>query len=87
MDTEIEQIMNAPANERVALMNQFKTKLANMNNNERNEALQKLQGSMNHSGKNGNTMMHNRPTLAPMQHMNTNTQMQLMNGVSMPKGR
>ncbi len=87
MDTQIEQIMNAPASQRVALMNQLKTKLANMNNSERNEALQKLQGGMNHGGNNGNSVMHNRPASAPMQQMNTNTQLQQMNGASMPKGR
>lgn len=87
VDMQIEQIMNAPANERVGLMNQLKTKLANMNNRERNEALQKLQGNMNHSSNNGSSMMHNRPVSAPMQHMNTNTQLQQMNSASIPNRR
>ena len=82
MDTQIEQIMNAPANERVSLMNQFKTKLLNMNNSERNEALQKLQSQMNY---NGGPMMHNHPTSAPMKQMNSNTQLQYTNSASTPK--
>jgi hypothetical protein len=82
IDTQIEQIMNAPANERVALMNQLKTKLAHMNNNERNEALQKLQGNIN-----GSLQMHNIPASAPMQYMNSNTQLQPINGASMPNRR
>ncbi|MGZ8548654.1 MAG: hypothetical protein ACXW33_08640 [Sulfuricurvum sp.] len=83
VDAQIEQIMNAPANERVGLMNQLKIKLAGMNNSERNEALQKLQGDTNHGWSNGSAMIHTGFTSAPMQQMNTNTQMQPINKVPM----
>lgn len=67
MDAQIEQIMNAPANERVGLMNQLKTKLAGMNENERKEALQKLQNGMDRGIGKG-SQSHLSPM--PMQHMN-----------------
>lgn len=69
IDTQINQIMQAPANQRVELMNQLKTKLAAMNATERNEALQKL------SGNKGINMMQNRSSFSPAQHqINTNHQ-------------
>jgi hypothetical protein len=57
MNEEIERIMKAPQKERVELMNQFKTKLANLNEQERKEAIQKLQLGINgdaasHKGQN-----------------------------------
>ncbi len=45
IDTEIEQIMNAPAHERVERINQFKAHLATMNELEQSEALEKLQNN------------------------------------------
>ena len=62
LDAQIEQIMSAPANERVGLMNQLKTKLAGMNESERKEALQKLQGGMGKGSQNHLSTM-------PMQQM------------------
>jgi len=66
MDAQIEQIMNAPVNERVGLMNQLKTKIASMNESERNEALQKLQGGMGRGMSKGS---QNHLSSMPMQHM------------------
>ncbi len=43
IDAQIEAIKAAPAQERVQLMNAFKTKLATMNEADRNEAISKLQ--------------------------------------------
>lgn len=43
IDAEIEAIKNAPLQERVRLMNQFKQKLSQLNQEERSEAIEKLQ--------------------------------------------
>jgi len=73
IDTQIEQIMNAPANERVERMNQLKTKLAAMNEGERKEVLQKLSADRSKGiGKNGPDHFLG----SPMQHMNPNTSAQ-----------
>ncbi|MCX6061673.1 MAG: hypothetical protein NT103_05425 [Campylobacterales bacterium] len=69
IDTQIDQIMKAPANERYELMNQLKTKIALMNENERNEALQKLQGGMGAGMGKGS---QNNFSGMPMQYMNRN---------------
>ncbi|MFH0710547.1 MAG: hypothetical protein V2A75_10075 [Pseudomonadota bacterium] len=69
IDTQIDQIMKAPANERYELMNQLKTKIATMNETERNEALQKLQGGM---GKGMSKGSQNNFSGIPMQQMNRN---------------
>ena len=62
IDAQIDQIMKAPAGKRVELMNELKTKLAAMNTNERNEALQKLSGTrggnMNNGAMSQGSMMH-----------------------------
>lgn len=42
IDAQIQEIKNAPAHERVQLMNQLKTKLADMNAEQRSEAISKL---------------------------------------------
>ena len=73
IDTQIDQIMKAPANERYELMNQLKTKIAIMNETERNEALQKLQGSIGAGIGKGS---QNRPSDMPMQQMNRNGSLQ-----------
>ncbi len=46
VDTQIQAIQNAPASQRVKLMNQFKEKLMNMNQKERMEAISQLQVKM-----------------------------------------
>jgi len=78
LDAQISQIMKAPASKRVELMNQLKTKIAAMNSNERNEALQKLSQNMHNGNMHKSSMMQNRPASMPMQPMNT------MSGSSTP---
>ena len=80
IDTQINQIMQAPANQRVELMNQLKTKLAAMNATERNEALQRLSENkginmMQSGNMERGSMMQNRSSFSPaQQQMNTNHQ-------------
>lgn len=68
IDNHIEQIMNAPAKERVGLMNQLKIKLAAMNEDERKEALQKLQANRSRGMGKGS---QNHLSAMPMQQMNS----------------
>ncbi len=82
IDTQIDQIMKAPANERYELMNQLKTKIATMNETERNEALQKLQGGMNKGSQNnfsGIPMQQMNQNGSTQRQMNTNTQPNFQN--------
>ncbi len=51
IDAQIEEIQNAPAQERVRLMNQFKKQLSAMNKEERGEAIAKMQSKMQESGE------------------------------------
>lgn len=80
IDAQIDKIMKAPASKRVELMNELKTKLAAMNANERNEALQKLSakrgGNIQSGTMNQGTMMQqNRPSsINAQQQMNTTYQ-------------
>ena len=46
VDAQIEKIQNAPAQERVQLMNEFKQRLATMNQEQREEAIAKMQTKM-----------------------------------------
>jgi len=46
IDTQIEAIQNAPKEKRVELMNKFKQQLANMNQEERSDAIAKMQERM-----------------------------------------
>ena len=71
MDAQIEKIMSAPASERVGLMNQLKIKLANMNEEERKEALQKLQGGMGREMGKGS---QNHLSTMPVQQINITAQ-------------
>lgn len=73
IDTQIDQIMKAPANERYELMNQLKTNIATMNETQRNEALQKLQSGM---GKGMGKGSQNNFSGMPMQQMNRNGSVQ-----------
>ncbi|MCK9373964.1 MAG: hypothetical protein M0P91_12285 [Sulfuricurvum sp.] len=82
IDTQIEQIMNGPANERVERMNQLKTKLAAMKEEERNEALQKLSAQR---GKGGGHNGSNHLLNSPMHTLNPNSSAQRqMNGNGRP---
>lgn len=47
IDDEIAQIMKAPPQERVLLMNQLKSKIAEMNEQERSSAIRNMQLQMN----------------------------------------
>ena len=51
IDAQIEAIQNAPAQERVRLMNQFKQQLATMNKEQRQEAVAKMQAEMQAAGE------------------------------------
>jgi len=90
IDAQIEKIQNAPAQERVELMNEFKQQLANMNKEERMAAISqmqekmqaKVQDNMDNTKEMGN-MTHQRAQemaqgkqAEAMDHMN---QMQNMN--------
>ena len=46
IDVQIEKIQNAPAQERVELMNEFKQQLANMNKEDRMQAISQMQEKM-----------------------------------------
>lgn len=70
IDEQIGRIMKAPQKERVELMNQFKTKLANLNEQERKEAIRKLQ-----IGINGNSASYNGQNMS-MQPMRSSIQNQ-----------
>ncbi len=52
IDDQITEIQNAPEQERVQLMNQFKLRVANMNQEQRSEAIQQLQQRMGTQTKN-----------------------------------
>lgn len=81
MNEEIEHIMKAPQKERVELMNQFKTKLANLNEQERKEAIRKLQ-----IGINGNTASYHGQTMSMHQMRSSVQQQQRMNS-SQPRSK
>lgn len=58
IDMQIAEIMKAPKDKRVELMNALKIKLANMNKEQRGMALQKLQNKMAGSVNNGSVMQY-----------------------------
>ncbi len=77
IDTQIEQVMNAKSSERYELMNQLKSKLATMNENERNEALQKLSRgkNLNRNGENhgsGLMLQTHQPSMSKQHQPNSN---------------
>jgi len=53
IDAQIEKIQNAPAQERVQLMNEFKKQLMAMNQEQRDEAISKMQTKMQTRAKDG----------------------------------
>lgn len=58
IDNQIAQIMKAPKDKRMELMNALKIKLANMNKEQRSIALQKLQNKMGVGVNNGSAMQY-----------------------------
>jgi hypothetical protein len=59
LDKQIAEIMKAPKEKRMVLMNALKIKLANMNEEQRSIAFQKLQNNMV-SGANSGSAMQNQ---------------------------
>ena len=51
IDTQIQRIQNAPAAQKVQLMNEFKQQLATMNKEQRQEAIGKMQAKMQEAGE------------------------------------
>ncbi len=60
IDAKIERIQNAPAQERVKLMNEFKQELMTMNQEQRQEAVSKMQAEMQAAGKMTKTQTQER---------------------------
>lgn len=60
IDAQIEKIQNAPAQERVQLMNEFKQQLATMNKEQRQEAVAKMQAEMQAAGEMTKTQAQER---------------------------
>lgn len=61
IDQQIENIKNAPAKKRVEMMNQFKLKMAEMNQQERSNAISKLQEKI--QNQQNNTQETDKKTL------------------------
>ncbi len=72
IDEQIANIMKAPESQRVELMNQFKTKIANMNQQERSEAISRLQKGMNIQNMPMQPMQSNVQNHGSMNHHTTN---------------
>ena len=64
IDEKIENIKNAPAEKRVEMMNQFKLQMAKMNQQERSNAISKLQkkiqNKQDNTQKDGTKMLHQK---------------------------
>ncbi len=60
IDAQIERIQNAPAKERVKLMNEFKQHLMTMNQEQRQEAVAKMQAEMQAAGEMSKTQAQER---------------------------
>jgi len=74
IDAQISQIQNAPARERVKLMNTFKQKLAKMNSEDRLQAIGVMRSKM---------QSHSRDDSEKHQMQNKVTQMQMEHSESM----
>lgn len=61
IDDEITQIMKSPPQERVQLMNQLKSKIAAMNEQERSALLKNMQSQINSMPNSSGHMNHNTP--------------------------
>jgi len=60
IDAQIEEIQNAPAQKRVKLMNRFKQELMTMNQEQRQEAVVKMQAEMQAAGEMTKTQVQER---------------------------
>ncbi len=60
IDAQIERIQNAPAKERVKLMNEFKQHLMTMNKEQRQEAVAAMQAEMQAAGEMSKTQAQER---------------------------
>jgi hypothetical protein len=69
IDKQIAEIMKAPKEKRMELMNNLKTKLSEMNEEQRSAALQKLQKNIA-SGMNSGSAMQSQFSPKPMQQGN-----------------
>jgi len=69
VDAQITAIQNAPASERVTLMNEFKTQLSNMNAEDRSAAIAQMQTKMQEQ-------MQNHGEAGDMDHGQMQTKMQ-----------
>ena len=92
VDTEIAEIQAAPAQERVKLMNQFKQKLANMNEADRAAAIEQLQTSMQATraqgdGSMGSMTQTRTRTQAHAQEMQMQTNEQMIQMQNMNQNR
>ena len=74
IDTQITEIQNAPAQERVELMNQFKQQLASMNAEDRSAAISAMQTKM--QARQGDTQAQGDMTRARMQEHAGDMQME-----------
>lgn len=78
IDVQIESIQTAPAQERVHLINEFKKQLATMNNEDRSQAIEKLQAKTRTQTKTQTRtrtqemQMHNSTEMIRSQNMNQN---------------
>lgn len=82
IDEQIHTIMQEPAGERVELMNQFKRQLSLMNTQERNEAIGRLQQTLN--GSNTNVPPRSIGTFRQMQQSGETFQRQRQPGQFFP---
>lgn len=71
IDEQIEKIRNAPAQERVKLMNQFKMRLHAMNKEERSQALGRMQAKMQSGGEMAQTLSRDRERVRQTQVENS----------------
>lgn len=80
---QIEKIQNAPAQERVEMMNRLKLQIAQMNEAEREEALNALQQKGSHKRMQfQHQKMNDGSSVQPRQRMNTQT-----GGINRQQGR
>ncbi len=76
VNDQIEAIMKAPPQKKVALMNKLKVQLAAMNEEERSKAISALQKEMGNTQTSPSAGMHNAPALTRPMPQNTLIQRQ-----------
>jgi hypothetical protein len=79
IDTEIAQIMKAPPQERVKLMNQLKSKIAAMNEQERSAAIKNMQSGMSTMSNESGQMGHSAAQHQNQQQINGANQLHRQN--------